>query len=212
MSRFKILVEDEKKPQVVAPPVPKKTWATIANQAPIIQPIIVDTIVKANTRNGSDIMLADNYTLWYHSLTDKNWNIDSFKKMCTITNVSEFWRMINNFDKIGHRTRNLFLMKGDIYPMWEHPDNRNGGICSFRIELHNSLEIYENLCSHMVLGSLSDIPSDINGISFCPKGHTVFVKIWNRDRNNNLTKLMNKSILDKYCSLSVLYTPNKPEF
>ena len=189
----------------------KKSWSDIIKTPVKVVPIVNETKESVDN-NGSNISLIDTYTLWYHGLNDKSWNLDSYKKMCTITNVSEFWRMLNNFDKIGYRNRHLFLMKNDIKPMWEDENNKNGGVCSFKIEVHNSLEIYENLSTHMVLGLISDIPSDINGISFCPKGNTVFVKVWNRNKNNDLSLMLNKTILDKYGSLSIKYIPNKPEY
>lgn len=226
-NRFNVLnknVEDREQPIPVITP---KTWSNVISQKietvpktnlkglerpPHSQITISKVPIKEDINNGSSIALSDKYSLWSHGLTDKNWEISSYTQMCTINNVSEFWRMINNFDKIGHRNRHLFLMKDGIQPMWEFSENRNGGVCSFKIEVHNSLEIYENLCSHMILGSLSDIPSDINGISFCPKGNTVFVKVWNRNRDNDLSKMLNKAILNKYGSLSIKYIPNKPEY
>lgn len=191
----------------------KKSWSDIISTPAAAVPIIKKVEMRnVDHNNGCNISLNDTYTLWYHGLTDKNWDISSYKKMCTIKNVSEFWRMLNNFDKIGYRNRHLFLMKNNIKPMWEDENNKNGGVCSFKIEVHNSLEIYENLSTHMVLGLISDIPSDINGISFCPKGNTVFVKVWNKDRDNDLSLMLNKSILDKYGNLSIKYIPNKPEY
>lgn len=198
---------------LVSEKVEPKSWANIVTSAPVTKIKDIVNELAVNTKsNGSEYILPSSYTLWYHSLTDNNWKIDSFQKMCTIYNISDFWRMINNFDKIGYKNRDLFLMKSDIEPMWEHVENRNGGICSFRVEMHNSLEIYENLCAYMVLESLSDIPNDINGISFSPKRNLAFVKIWNKNRDNDLSKTLNKDILKKYGDLSIKYRPNNPEF
>lgn len=188
-----------------------KSWATITSKPAVP---IIKNIVIANEDTGEDYVLPYTYTLWYHNLNDHNWKIDSFIKMCNISNVSEFWRFINNFNKIGYKNRDIFLMREGIDPMWEHPENRNGGICSFRVEMHNALEMYEHLCMHMVLNLICDIPNDITGISFMPKGHTAFVKIWNKDKDNDLSHSLNKSILDKYSNtkVSIKYRPNNPEF
>lgn len=221
LNRFTILNENSKKVQEVPVKIASvpKTWANMA-ASPMIkpitkpnimtQPIEKNSIVQKN--NGKNYVFSDEYTLWYHSVTLTDWSIGSFEKMCTIRNVSDLWRMINNFDMIGYRNRHLFLMKNNIEPLWEHEENRKGGVCSFRVEVHNSIEIYEKLCLYMVLNILCNYPNDITGVSFSPKGNWAFVKVWNKNSDNDLSKTLSKDLLTAYSNLSIKYRANKPEY
>lgn len=152
------------------------------------------------------------YTLWFHDISNNDWSINSYEKIATISNISEFWQIFNNFERLGYRTRHFFLMKDDIEPIWEHEQNRNGGVCSFRIELNNSLPVWEYLNAAMVCDKLSTDSSDINGISISPRSNWAIIKVWNRDQNKDLTKLIHNDILVKYSHLSIKYKSNAPEY
>ncbi len=106
-------------------------------------------------------------------------------------------------------------MKDDTDPIWEHPNNRNGGICSFKTDIENGMKVYEDLCVRMVCRVLterqSDI-SDINGISISPKNNWAIIKIWNKNRSNDLSKSLSKYIIDTYHDMSIKYKENEPEF
>lgn len=164
---------------------------------------------------GQDIELNNEYTLWCHSVKNKNWGIESYKKISTIKNVSEFWRLYNNMFKLSFRENNFFLMNSDTEPIWEDPNNRNGGICSFKIVNPNiAINVFNDLCCHMVCNRLilNGVDNDINGVSFCPKNNWVILKIWNKDRSNNLATLLNPELIAKYKDYNIQYTPNKPEY
>lgn len=59
---------------------------------------------------------------------------------------------------------------------------------------------------------LVDNVADINGISITPKNNWSIIKIWNRDKKNKIDRLLNKSILDKYKNVSIMYKENQPEY
>jgi hypothetical protein len=47
---------------------------------------------------------------------------------------------------------------------------------------------------------------------FSPKNNWGIIKIWNSNKKNDLTQIMNKEIIDKYNSIGLRYTENHPEF
>src|SRR5579885_1015755 len=151
---------------------------------------------------GDKIMLPYKYVLWCHDIFNKDWSIKGYLKLCSISTISDFWKVFNNLDKIGYKNNNFFLMKEDTEPVWEHVNNRNGGICSFRTEIDQSLEIYEDLCINMVLGNLINDMNDINGISISPKNNWAIIKIWNKNKNNDISFLLNNEIKNKYNNYS----------
>jgi hypothetical protein len=172
-----------------------------------------EVIKKENNKdNGFDIKLGSKYILWSHDISERNWSIDSYKKICTIETVSEFWRLFNNFIKLGMKFMHFFLMKDGINPTWEDPCNRNGGVCSFKVETTNAPIMWEDLNIKMVLEILSKNKGDINGLSISPKNTWTIVKIWNKNSINDLSKSLNDDILEKYRKYSIKYRPNAPEY
>lgn len=181
--------------------------------------IVNDNIVNNNIvvnknvdGDGSDIILAYEYVLWVHSVQNTDWSINGYKKLCSIKTVSDFWKLFNNIGKLNFKNNNFFLMKKDITPIWEDENNRGGGICSLRVEMDQALKVYESLCVFLMCEKLVDNVADINGISITPKNNWSIIKIWNRDKKNKIDRLLNKSILDKYKNVSIMYKENQPEY
>lgn len=170
-----------------------------------------ETSSNNNIPDGS-LELIDKYVLWCHDIYNKDWSLNGYTNLCTIKNVSEFWKLFNNLDKIGYKTNNFFLMKEGTDPTWEHVNNRNGGICSFKTEISNSLTLYEELCSYMVCNILVKNMDDINGISFSPKNNWAVIKIWNKDKKNDISKELNSQIREKYKNIGIRYKTNEPEY
>lgn len=161
-----------------------------------------------------------NYTLWIHELSENSWALESYTKMLNITTPQIFWEVFNNITMYGPKVRHFYLMKEDILPMWEDKANRMGGVCSFRIESNKAIALFEYLCVLMICGELVNAPhlntvgeeDNINGISFSPKTSWTIVKIWNSNRNNDISKLLNKDIIKKYPHISIQYKGNMPEY
>lgn len=165
-----------------------------------------------NIDKGTNICLPCQYVLWCHDIHSKDWNLSGYNNLCTISNVSQFWKLFNNIEKIGYRVNNFFLMKEGTDPLWEHENNRNGGVCSFKSDIESSIKIYEDLCVKMICNCLVNNPDDINGISVSPKNNWAIIKIWNKDKNNDLSKTLNPDILEIYKELSIKYKENEPEY
>jgi hypothetical protein len=154
------------------------------------------------------------YVLWAHDINNKDWTLDGYQKLCIITNISEFWRLFNNFNKYGYKFRHFFLMKEGVVPIWEHETNRFGGMCSLKVDIGSSINVLTDLCVHMMCNRLTDDSNldDINGISISPKNSWAIIKIWNKDCKNDISKNLLPSLIKKYEKMSIKYKPNKPEY
>lgn len=161
---------------------------------------------------GNNLQLPYKLVVWCHDIHSKDWSINGYAKLCTINTVSEFWRLFNNLDKLGYKMNNFFMMKDGTDPTWEHINNRDGGVCSFRTDIDHALQIYEDMCTRMICGQLTDNMDDINGISLSPKNNWAILKIWNKDKNNDLSKSLSEYILNTYKDLSIKYKSNEPEY
>lgn len=161
---------------------------------------------------GVEITLNYEYVLWLHSIQNNDWSLKGYKKLCSIKNVSEFWKLFNNLHRLNFKNNNFFLMKHNITPIWEDENNRDGGICSLRIEMDHALQVYELLCIFLMCEKLVSNIDDINGISITPKNNWAILKIWNKNKHNKVDRLLHKYILDKYKNVSIQYKQNQPEY
>ena len=183
------------------------------NKANDLHNILPNTIQELNSdKNGQNLILSASYVLWCHDIHNKDWSLNGYTKLCEITTISEFWKLFNNLNKIGYKVNNFFLMKDGTDPTWEHINNRDGGICSFKTDIELSLKMYEDLCSRMVYGNLTNNMDDINGISFSPKNNWAIIKIWNKNKTNDLSKTLSQHILITYKDTSIKYKENEPEY
>ena len=167
------------------------------------------------------------YTLWYHGITEKNWDKDSYVKIGTIHSLKDFWIYYNSINTFLKGI--FFLMKEDILPIWEVPDNINGGYWSFRVDRDKVDDIWtklsiqlitENICNSSSSKSeqqqleQSDqqeeiIKHDINGISISPKAVNAVIKIWNNDSSYcNLDDINTITDIDLESSYT-FYRPHK---
>jgi hypothetical protein len=166
--------------------------------------------------------LNSDWVLWSHNMVLNDWSLNGYEKLFSIANISEFWKIMNNLEQIGLNCMHLYIMREGVTPIWEDENNRDGGICSFKIDYHKSLELIERLCAEMILENLihdennNKIINEINGISISPKinarNNWVIVKIWNKNNTHDTSKLLNKVIVDMCKGISIIYKSNKPEY
>ena len=169
-----------------------------------------------------DVKLTDKWVLWVHNMTSSDWSISGYERLFEITNVSDFWMVINNIENLGLNCMHLYIMKDGVNPIWEDENNRDGGICSFKIDYYKSLNIIERLCMDMVLGSLvkdesgNSLLTEINGISISPKinsrNNWLIIKLWNKHNENDISKMLNGDIVKICKNISIQYKSNKPEY
>ena len=142
--------------------------------------------------------LIDTWNVWYHHIKD-NWTIEGYKKIYTIDNGIDFWKLYNNWDKLGGITaKHFFLMKNNTQPIWEDPINTNGGCWSFKIVDSMAGDLWEDLSVLIVTNDLIYDTIALGLSITIKKNNTCVVKIWNDDSNKNSIKHINKNILKKW--------------
>jgi hypothetical protein len=174
----------------------------------------------------------DNYfKVLAHHNDDKSWDYNSYYNMtCLKTwgNVATFFNTILiTKGECNYTDFDIFVMKNEISPMWEDKENRNGSICSIKIDsLVDGYKIFKNLVIHMGNNSLLKFnPSTwntVNGISFSSKKldntaetYCIIIKIWfkiNIVNYPSIDKLLNDDInklIEKY---SIKNKAIKPEY
>lgn len=164
--------------------------------------------------NGNKIILKSKYVFWSHDLSNKDWSINGYDKICNISTVSEFWKLYNNIPKLGYLKNSFFIMRDGIEPIWEHPSNRNGGFCTLKVNINNCLNLFEDLSVRLVCDTiLSNFDNDeINGISISPKSNWAIIKIWNKNSDINILSKLDQHILTTYNYCNIKYIKNEPEY
>jgi hypothetical protein len=121
------------------------------------------------------------WALYMHMPFDTNWDIDSYKQICTINTIEEIISILQVTNKLLYERCMFFIMRKNIKPLWEMPENVNGGSFSYKIS-NNELDIAWKNLSYKLLGeTLLSNTSKINGISLSPKKNFAIIKIWMSD-------------------------------
>ena len=156
--------------------------------------------------------LDNTWNLWFHHEKD-NWKLSGYRQFYSIKTIEDFWKMYNNWDKVGGVTnKHFFFMKDKVTPIWEDSNNINGGCWSFKVHEEQAYNLWEDLSVYMLCGKLCPTISDeILGLSIClKKNNNVVIKIWNKKSKSNSLKLINESILKKW-GTDIIYIAHMPD-
>uniref|UniRef100_A0A6C0M0P2 Eukaryotic translation initiation factor 4E family protein n=1 Tax=viral metagenome TaxID=1070528 RepID=A0A6C0M0P2_9ZZZZ len=153
-----------------------------------------------------DYPLNCTWSIWYHH-TLNDWYLSGYKKIFSIANIKDFWNFHNNLDCLGGITNaQFFMMRESVTPVWEDPQNRNGGCWSILVPVQDAQNVWENIAVQLV----GDTPDNgITGISINQKNNISVIKIWNSDKNQRSTSILTESI-QKYGN--ILYRPHKVQY
>ena len=154
----------------------------------------------------SNHTLNDSWVFWFHDPLDNNWKLDSYKKICTIKSIEDFWSLYSFLNNKIIENSMLFLMRENIEPLWEHKDNIKGGCWSLKIPKGNINELWNNISISLLNESILNINDiNVNGISISPKKNFCIIKIWTNINNKN------KKILNPIKNLSydgIIFKPH----
>ena len=125
--------------------------------------------------------LSNVWTLWFHKPYDTDWALNSYKQIYSFNTLEDGIILIENIDKKIVEKSMLFIMKKNIKPIWEVPENNKGGCLSYKIDIENVNNVWKKLVYSLLGETLFDnekIMNTINGISISPKKSFCIIKIW----------------------------------
>ena len=134
------------------------------------------------------------WVLWFHSLTENKWTKTSYKELCEINSLTDLKSLMDILNMQHLQNGMYFLMRENIFPNWEDPDNREGGCWSYKVSSKKIKSIWDKLLENCIIENILD-PEDtksdddniqfnmdeINGISISPKKEFNIIKIWNKN-------------------------------
>ena len=139
----------------------------------------------------SEYLFKNKWTLWFHSITNKNWDNKSYIKVLELKTLLDY-KLLKEVMRINHLQNGMFfLMRGDIFPTWEDPKNRMGGCVSLKYD-KNILNEFLRIILLCITGNLSTDGNlkEINGISISPKKEFNITKIWLKDDSKDYKKIV----------------------
>lgn len=158
-----------------------------------------------------DAMLNCTWVVWVRDSKSTDWSMNSYKILCEIDTVKKFWRLMNNFDKLDFIKMQFYIMRKGIAPIWEDPNNIDGGTLMFRYNNNNISEVipfWSDLCSMTVGETLCNTPLEITGVSLTMKEQWHIIRVWTKSPKEDLDKHMPKELIKKYKGLKLVYKKN----
>ena len=154
----------------------------------MVEPYKAPSLRNYSNQDSNKNDLLYSWTLWYHSPESNDWSEDSYQKIYTFSTIEEFWSCYDLIKENYLYVGMFFLMKKDILPTWEDPQNIKGGCWSFKVsrkDTYNAwLELSIALTGNNLLQNNLSNTTLLTGISISPKKGFCIIKIWNKDFNH----------------------------
>lgn len=170
--------------------------------------LYLENNLNINNDIGNNLFLSSNWTVWCHRSDCPSWTKESYINIYTINSIGSFWRFFNNFHLFDKLNNQFFIMRDQIYPIWEDNNNRLGGIYSIKIDCYSRTksdigsEVMTSLCLLMMNETLVPDGGEINGISYSNKTrNSTLIKIWYKDCKYNINNSLPVSFFEKLNSI-----------
>lgn len=161
----------------------------------------------------SQYALNEKWNMYYHLPDDKNWDLGSYKKISSISSLSELIAINENIPEKIVKHCMLFVMRNNITPMWEDKMNRDGGCFSFKVINKQVFPVWKKLfyllCGESLCKKTDHAPL-LNGITISPKKNFCIIKVWLKN-----CSVQDPTVLHEIENLSTqgcLFKKHAPEF
>lgn len=133
--------------------------------------------------SSSSEWLHDIWTMYFHDPSDNRWTLESYKRLCDISTIDDFWKMHLAHGPLVPMGM-FFVMRENVFPCWDDSNNLQGGTASMKVASADVSVCWETILKCLLGETLAKSAKDsesINGVSISPKRGFCIVKIWTRD-------------------------------
>jgi hypothetical protein len=137
--------------------------------------------LNSESQEESFHVLKNKWVLWAHLPHNTDWSPKSYVKVCELSTVEETIAIMTTLPKELVQNCMLFLMKKGIAPMWEDPQNRQGGCFSYKVLNKNVPEVWRESMYAMTGETISanqQFISCVTGFTSSPKRDFCIFKLW----------------------------------
>ena len=149
------------------------------------------------------------WVLWYFDPRNKDWSLTNYKKIADLSTPQQFWTVLNAIPAECWECGYFFFIRKGFRPIWEVPENEQGGSWSKKIPTSKIYDIATELMVYAASGHLLTRPELLVGFSTSPKGEHNVIKIWNTTSTQNSKLLLNQTMKEFPISDDVTYTPHR---
>jgi len=147
--------------------------------------------------NRRNMKFNSSWTVYIHDSNDRNWCLESYKKVWVIQDELTFWQFFNSISDFT--THNFYFMKNSIQPTHEYHLNKNGTDLCYNIRKNMNTDDADTIhqrrmkdyiitmVARLVTGDLCYTQHEmntVNGLEVIQKEHKSIMKIWLSDKNN----------------------------
>ena len=121
------------------------------------------------------------------------------KKIAEFDTIEDFWDIFQHLRKPDSCRPGIefFMFKGDIKPLWEDENNKNGGRFSIKLKQGYTTIIWEEMIFTLIGGILpNEIKEEINGIVVTSKKEFNTLQIWFKTFDTKITSEIEKCLRD----------------
>lgn len=150
------------------------------------------------------------WVLWYFDPRNKDWSLSNYKKVADLSTPQQLWTVVNAIPPQAWECGYFFFMRQGFRPIWEVPENENGGSWSKKVATKDIQKIVVDLmvhCCASVGGLLTTRSDTLVGFSTSPKGEFNIIKIWNTTTTVNAKTVINPAVLGG--TDDIVYTAHK---
>lgn len=125
--------------------------------------------------------LSNTWTLYEHPPGTRSWSLDSYRVIGTFKTIEEIASVIKTIviDKDLVSGAYLCIMKNDIPPVYESPQNKEGGAFTIRIPTENAHRVWSTFVSYAVCDELLHDENDkVAGLIISPKRGNIVLQVW----------------------------------
>lgn len=125
--------------------------------------------------------LQDAWSIYVHDRECREWDLASYNLLGSYKTVKDMWCYMNSLQDYIMNGDMFMIMKGSIEPIWEAPENKDGGSVRIVKRSHEASTTFEELMMSIMGRTLFDNQDDIDsitGISIVCKRRNVIFKIW----------------------------------
>jgi hypothetical protein len=133
--------------------------------------------------------LQNKWTLKMHKSTCYDWGLESFSDLAKVHSVQglvmmEKYVFTEHIDNAKHNM--LFFLKNDVVPLWEHESNMDGGCWTWSFDdVSKGANVYYKLVKD-IAGATYRGHEHINCVNFTPKKHQTNIRIWIKNKNQDI--------------------------
>jgi len=145
------------------------------------------------------VSLENTWSFWYDKFIAPGQSVEEYEaslhKLCTFSTIQDFWKNFNNLPSVDRlkQKSSFHMMKAGIRPIWEDPENANGGFWAIRVRKEDTAYAWKELVLAAIgeqFGPVISNDDDICGVSISVRLHDNIIEVWNSNASGNVHAIL----------------------